>query len=117
MVDDTEKQQSNSKEWLKEYQYKPGESGNPNGRPKGESITAKLRKILEEVSPDGRTYADIIAKEIVNNILDQGGNLKHGFNTPLLRELLERVEGKIPDKHEIETGDISIVYKQVKKEP
>jgi len=28
--------------------WKPGQSGNPGGRPKGESITALLRRVLEQ---------------------------------------------------------------------
>ena len=114
MTENTEEQKKNRTPWLDDYKFKPGQSGNPNGRPKGESITAKLRKILESEYTDGKTVADHIVNTIVKEILSPSG--KYGFNTPLLREILERVEGKVPDKHEIETGDISIVYKQVKKD-
>ena len=33
---------------IKEYQFKPGESGNPAGRPKGTSVTTILKKLLEQ---------------------------------------------------------------------
>ena len=73
-------------------QWKPGQSGNPGGKPKGESITAKLRKVLDQpYTPDGKTVADHIVDTIVNEILKG----KNGFNTPLLKELLDRVEGKV----------------------
>jgi len=41
------KAQNFSKEWYAN-QFKPGQSGNPNGRPKGQSIEALVRAILDE---------------------------------------------------------------------
>ena len=35
-------------ERLRPYQFKPGQSGNPNGRPKGRSITSILRELLDQ---------------------------------------------------------------------
>lgn len=32
--------------------YKPGQSGNPNGRPKGSGVAGKLRKAIADQSPD-----------------------------------------------------------------
>ena len=81
--------------------FKPGQSGNPTGRPAGQSITAKLRAILDkQYSKNGKTVADHIVDTIVKEIL--AGNIKYGFNTPLLKELLDRVEGKVTQP--VETG-------------
>jgi len=94
-------------------QWKPGESGNPKGRPpKNVSITSLVKEILEQEGAQGKTNAQLIAEAMVTLAKDPN---KRGF-VPALKEVLERIEGKVPDKHEIETGDISIVYKQVKKD-
>jgi len=74
-------------------QWKPGQSGNPGGRPKGKSITARLRKILDSEYTDGRTVADHIVDIVVKEILKPSG--KYGFNTGLLKEILDRTEGKV----------------------
>lgn len=79
--------------------FKPGQSGNPGGMRKGQSITAKLRKILDTEYTDGKTVADHIVDTIVKEVLDPSG--KYGFNTPLLREILERTEGKVKDELEV----------------
>ena len=117
MAEDNQSEQRTSREISNDnlIPYKSGESGNPGGRPKYKPISDKIREILEkEYTKDGKTYAEHIAEEVIKELLDPIGNLKHGYNTALLREILDRSEGKVADKHEIETGDISIVYKQVK---
>lgn len=86
---------------------KPGETLNPGGRPKGKSITAELRKLL-----DSGTIAEDMAKiliEIAKSKHDRG-------QVAAFKELLDRTDGKVLDTHRIETGDISIVYKQVDKD-
>ena len=72
--------------------WKPGQSGNPGGRPKGESLTAKMRRVLEQ-EHNGRLIADLVAERIVREAL--------AGKFPFAKELLERVEGKVVDKQEI----------------
>jgi hypothetical protein len=53
-----------SLERLKRYSYRPGQSGNPGGRPAGRSITSALRNLLSKPYPGDkqrRTYAERIA--------------------------------------------------------
>lgn len=48
--------------------WKPGQSGNPKGRPPlGGSIAEQLRTILAEDAGDGRTKREAILRRVVNN--------------------------------------------------
>jgi len=79
------------------YQFKPGVSGNPNGRPKGTiSLTNKLHKLLRlPVQVDGKpiddehTYGDLL----VEIAIKAAGNGNYKF----FKELFDRTDGKVPD--------------------
>lgn len=75
--------------------WKPGQSGNPNGRPKGKTLSEEIRYALaEEIKGGGGlTYMEAIAKVIIKEAL------KGKF--PYTKEILERMEGKVADKTEI----------------
>ena len=103
MTDDHLHKQGANKDFI-DNQWKPGQSGNPGGRAKGKSITAELRKLL-----DKGTLAEDIAQVLVD--LARDGKFKG--NIPALKELLDRVDGKVLDTHRIETGEVTIIYKQV----
>ena len=77
--------------------FKLGQSGNPKGRPpKDICITSKVKEILDGDAGNGLTYADLVAKVIVDGLVNGTLIKKHGINVPLVREMLDRVEGKVP---------------------
>jgi len=101
----TEKQSPLSHFGDKLKQWKPGESGNPGGKPKGKSITAELRKLLDK----GTT-----SEELAQILLDMAKTKTGRNQLDALKEVLNRSDGKVPDTHKIESDvPISIVYKQV----
>lgn len=54
----TDKQHDNSTDhgfdWLEKYQWKKGQSGNLNGRPKERTLKEWVREYIANLTPDGR---------------------------------------------------------------
>lgn len=94
-------------EHLKPHQWKPGQSGNPSGRPKGAvSLTAKLRQALEVEIKPGLTTADLLVKVAIKAA--SKGDYK------FWKEILDRIDGKVPDK--IQTDDpIKVIVEYASK--
>lgn len=66
-----------------QHQFKPGQSGNPAGRPKGQSVTAILRQVVDA---DDSTLAEQLVRKLVDRAI--GGDIR------AIREVLDRLEGK-----------------------
>jgi hypothetical protein len=80
--------------------FKPGQSGNPKGKPKGSGLTARLRKIVEESEHD------------VAGILLQAGvkaAIKGDFR--FWKEILDRLDGPVTQKQ-----DQDVTYRIVRDE-
>lgn len=76
-------------EAAKPFQFKPGQSGNPGGRPRTKAVTEAYKSMLAEVDPrdpQGRTYAEIIAGAQIK--------LASSGDTAAAREVCDRTEGK-----------------------
>lgn len=79
-----------------EYRWKPGESGNPGGRPKKTPLADACRDLLEEAVPrdrSGRSYAEAIAEKLAKKALR--GNIA------AVREIADRAEGKARQAMEV----------------
>lgn len=71
------------------HPFQPGQSGNPGGRPKNRSITAELRKLIDE-GFQGKDLAEALAAKAVKCALEGD----HKF----WQLVMERIEGKVPDR-------------------
>jgi len=94
--------------------WKPGQSGNPNGRPKrGESLSEILRMLGEErdVRIKG-VPGEITKKEAVGRRLY---DLALRGNVAALKYLMDRLEGRVPFSVDL-SGGLDIVVKAPKKE-
>ncbi len=70
-----------------EHRFKPGQSGNPGGRPKAKLITTAYREALELLDPkEKKTLAQVLANITVEQA--RKGNLA------ALKEITDRTEGK-----------------------
>lgn len=83
--------------------FKDGVSGNPGGRPKTKLISQAYRKVLQEIDPndpEGRTFAEMIAR----------GMVREACGDPrAAKEIRETTEGKLPNVVRFE-GEISVQH-------
>ena len=78
--------------------WRPGESGNPAGRPKGTfSLTAQLRKFLLDDPNKVRT--------LLTSLYEMATKHK---NIQAAQEIFNRIDGKVIERHEIE-GQLPIM--------
>ena len=87
-----------------QHRFKKGQSGNPGGRPKGSGVTGALRRLLQEMH-QGRPIEELIAERWLKDAL---------AGKPVsLQMLLERTEGKVTDKLDVNANGpltIRVVY-------
>jgi len=87
--------------------FRPGESGNPKGRPPGPlCLTANLKRELGRKCPtdkQGRSWLAVICERFLQAAAEG--------SVSAMRELLDRVEGKVTDKISLEQEPVvRIVY-------
>ena len=77
----------------KEYQWKPGQSGNWKGRPKGcRNLANVIRELLDQKATDGKSGT--IRDELARVAHKQAKRGSFSF----YKEVLDRDSGKVPDK-------------------
>ena len=93
MADKPEKQAKNRRfvEAGTATRWKPGQSGNPDGRPpKRECLTSLLKEEIEKVNPEdteGRTWKELLVLATMQLALKG--------NRGALKEIWERMDGKV----------------------
>ena len=103
--------------------YKPGQSGNPKGKPKGAvSIVTILKKLMNKKIKMPGTHPltgeknanikikDAVALRLVTSAL--------AGNTRSLQEIIDRLDGKVtqPLEHSIDAGNAEVIIKIGKDE-
>ena len=101
---------------IKEYQFKKGESGNPNGRPKGRKNFATLFdeaiKSIAEARGDGKT-ADQIEADLVRAGIMKALKGNYYFYS----YIMDRIHGKPLAKTDITSGGepitkVEVIFKE-----
>jgi hypothetical protein len=72
-----------------ETRFKPGQSGNPAGRPTGTSLTDRLRKLIEK--DDGKG---------AERIIDAAVRAAEDGDFRFFKEIMDRIDGPIVVKQE-----------------
>ena len=87
-----------------QYEIQKGEVKNPKGAPKGRRITTLIEEALDR-EEGGRKVAEILAEQILKQALS--GNYQ------FVREILERIEGKVADRITGDSdGGLTVVFKR-----
>jgi hypothetical protein len=95
----------------KATQFKPGQSGNPGGRPKTAPLSQACRDLLASSVPDdsqGRTYAEAIAEKLAQKAL--AGDIRAA------QELADRAEGRPRQSLEIEKVPLREAFERMTNE-
>ena len=84
-ADKTAKPKRELPEALRRNCFKPGQSGNPGGRPK--KLTEPLERFLARKDSKGRQYAQLLIEAMVKRAISRSDTL--------VKEIFDRVEGRI----------------------
>ncbi len=100
----TDKQRKNSGKKSNLKSWKKGQSGNPKGRPKkADCLTSLLKEEIQKISPtdvEKRTWLELIVLATMQ--------LAIKGNAAALREVWDRMDGKVKDEVEM-TGGVDLV--------
>ncbi len=88
---------------LKPNQWKPGQSGNPGGMPKGANPwPAVLRKLA--ANPDEHGVGEL-ANQFANLLVDMAVSGDGQKAWPAMQHLLDRLQGPVPKDLHVSGGD------------
>jgi hypothetical protein len=92
------------------HRWKPGQPGNPNGSSERQRVTTKLRKLIDEKELDGLLATTWLAAAVGDDALLKGRKPSYVF----FRELLDRLEGKLPEKIQAEVASMDhVVFEKI----
>lgn len=88
------------------YMWQPGQSGNPGGRPKKKPITEMFERMLEDPG-----MHESIASAMLNIFRERSGIAK----VMLLKDMAERVEGKVTQPIEADVNLTATLSDKLRK--
>lgn len=91
--------------------WKPGQSGNPGGRPKGAPLASACRELLSAPLPNdsqGRTYAEVIANMLADKAI--AGDIRAA------QEIADRAEGRTRQSIEIGSALLRDAFERMSRE-
>lgn len=94
---DAENKVKNKTRGIVGHRFKPGQSGNPGGRPKKKPLT----ELYEEILNDSRKVGEVRRAIIAVLVKAQPGMV------PLLKEMADRVEGPMRQQVDV-TGKLTL---------
>lgn len=97
MTENTASQHKKQYDWLKPYQWKKGQSGNPTGAKKGKSLKTFVRELLETMPDEEKIeFLKFVAPEMVWRMAE--GNppqkLEGDANNPLIIQIAKEIAEK-----------------------
>ncbi len=100
-----EQQKNRRGQHLGPHRFKKGQSGNPSGRPKGSvSLITRLKQMLHDTPKQGEAF--------IRDLIQQA----RAGNAPYMREIMDRLEGKIPDELHVSGGfDLADAFTQYRQ--
>lgn len=82
----------------KPHLFKKGQSGNPNGRPKGsKNFSTLFREAVKQIAEETGTDAE---RELVLTAIEEARNGKFSYH----KDIFDRVYGQAEQKHEVDAS-------------
>jgi Family of unknown function (DUF5681) len=92
---------------LRAHTWKPGQSGNPGGRPK--KLTQPLEAFLARKDKSGKQYAQLLIEAMVKRAISR--------SDALIKEIFDRVEGRIAKAEETSAPRGNVIIMDIPHPP
>lgn len=93
-------QQKQRAPWLKKYEWKPGQSGNPNGRPPGKSLKTYVREYFESLPDEEKmNFLNQVSPELAWQMAE--GRPPQQINADIKGDIYINLDPDLADKNDL----------------